>query len=261
MPFRWREVGLYLAIVFGVTWGLAVVVLGFPAWSTAHFGVLNASSPIFYAAVWAPDFAAVVLSLAFAGPRGLAQLFGRLVRPVSWIWVLIAIGLFPALMLLLQALHLASGAPLAPASAWGAYAASIFSVATLTLGASGEELGWRGFLLPRLLGRFSPLMAALVLGIVWAIWHIPAFLVSTLTQSSLAFPVFLLTVICLSVFMTWIYVHTRGSILVAGVLPHVMANAAPASLSDYSWGEAALMVAGVVLLVALTGRSLSRRPG
>jgi uncharacterized protein len=71
-------------------------------------------------------------------------------------------------------------------------------------GPLGEEFGWRGFALPFLLGRRPPLAAALILGLVWAFWHLPTFLIPTLHQSQLSFPVFVLNSMALSVIMTWL---------------------------------------------------------
>src|SRR3546814_4714751 len=77
-------------------------------------------------------------------------------------------------------------------------------------GALGEELGWRGFALPRLLELMDARRASLLLGLVWAVWHLPAFFLSTLSQSQVNFGLFILNVVAFSVFMTWLFVHTRG---------------------------------------------------
>lgn len=56
---KWRgDIALYLAIAFGLTWSIAVMAIGFPAWFTATFGPLSERSPMFYAAVWAPTLRA-----------------------------------------------------------------------------------------------------------------------------------------------------------------------------------------------------------
>src|SRR3546814_5546144 len=59
-------------------------------------------------------------------------------------------------------------------------------------GALGEELGWRGFALPRLLELMDARRASLLLGLVWAVWHLPAFFLSTLSQSQVNFGLFIL---------------------------------------------------------------------
>lgn len=72
---------------------------------------------------------------------------------------------------------------------------TLFTTANIVIdpGPWGEETGWRGFALPRLLTRFPPSMAAIVLGVIWAIWHAPAFLVSGLRQSNYNFGWFLIS--------------------------------------------------------------------
>ena len=84
-------------------------------------------------------------------------------------------------------------------------------------------MGWRGFALPRLLRRFNPFIASLLLGAVWGIWHLPSFFVSGLPQAGLQIPVFLLGALALSVTATWIVVHARGSVFLS-VLLHFSAN-------------------------------------
>ena len=80
-------------------------------------------------------------------------------------------------------------------------------------GPLGEEFGWRGFALPRLLQRPSALAAALILGVVWWAWHLPLFFISSMSQWELSIPVFLLNVLALSVIMTWLYRRTQGDLL------------------------------------------------
>jgi len=90
-------------------------------------------------------------------------------------------------------------------------------------GPLGEEFGWRGFAMPRLLRRWHPLTAALILGAIWWAWHLPTFFIPTLSQSQLSIPVFLINSLALSVIMTWLYQRTRGDLLLM-ILVHVAAN-------------------------------------
>ena len=76
----------------------------------------------------------------------------------------------------------------------------------------GEEIGWRGYALPRLLTRCSALTAGAVLGVIWAVWHLPV----VLADPGLRVPVpFLLQVVPLSILFTWLFLRTRGSVLIA----------------------------------------------
>ena len=84
-----------------------------------------------------------------------------------------------------------------------------------------EEPGWRGFALPRLQSRFGALPGSLVLGLLWALWHLPLFFI----QGWLSVPVwaFVILVVCLSILMTWAVNLARGSIVPA-VLMHAVYN-------------------------------------
>ena|SRR5215211_3869226 len=90
-------------------------------------------------------------------------------------------------------------------------------ILTLTDGL-GEELAWRGFALPRLLSRHNALAASLILGVLWALWHLP--LIWTEGNPMYHQPVWLLLVDipAKSVLFTWVFVHTRGSVLLAMLL-------------------------------------------
>ncbi len=251
------EIALFLAITFGITWSIAVAVLGYSDWFAVHFGQLNSGSPIFYAAVWAPNVAAIALTATRGGWPAIKDLLSRLVRVrvAPWVWIA-AIGFYPALMLVVQTIGLAFGRPLASADAWLHAAIGAFSVPALLLGPLGEELGWRGYLLPRVLERMRPASAGVVVGTIWMIWHIPAFLVSGLPQSSMVFSVFVLGGIALSVFVTWLFVNARQSILIAGIIPHAIANAYGNATGPMTWVNAIVLVAGALALVGILGPRL-----
>ena len=177
------------------------------------------------------EISAVVVSLAFGGLSGLRALAARAVRPASAVWIAIAtLGLpsaflvfgltervvAPASQHFIDLRALAVGAPTL-------LLASIASLAVVANGGLGEEPGWRGFALPRLIQLVGPLPAALTLGVVWGVWHLPAFAAQGgLAQSN--FGLFLVSAVAMTVFMTWIYLHANGNFLVAGVIPHLVAN-------------------------------------
>jgi len=82
-----------------------------------------------------------------------------------------------------------------------------------------EELGWRGFALPRLLKRVSPLAASLGLGVLWAVWHIPLFMSGDLPWADAA------ALVVLSILFSAVFVRTKQSVLIA-FLMHAAFNAA-----------------------------------
>ena len=180
---------------------------------------------------WGFVVAALVLTALADGRAGLRELGSRLLRwRVGWRWYLVALFGFAVIDLL--AVLLASlwrGEPpafdrvFAQALFGPSEAVWVFVLPFLLFDAvsNGEELGWRGYALPRLLQRHNALVASLVLGVVWAVWHLPKFLVVGGTHEG--FHWFLLDVLAKAVLFTWLYNHTRGSLLLA-ILFHASIN-------------------------------------
>ncbi len=81
-----------------------------------------------------------------------------------------------------------------------------------------EETAWRGFALPRLQRRLSPVTAAVVLGVVWSLWHLPLFLTDGSFQHGIPFAGFVLSTVAMSITTSWLFNATRGSVLLAAIL-------------------------------------------
>jgi membrane protease YdiL (CAAX protease family) len=125
-------------------------------------------------------------------------------------WYVIALGLPTLLSLATAGLNYLLGAP------------TFVQVGSLTVLdlvlfvlVVGEELGWRGYALPRLLEKRSPLIASLILGVLWGLWHLPTFLVPGTPQYGLPLVAFVLLTVEYSILMTWVFLHTVGSVLIA----------------------------------------------
>ena len=134
---------------------------------------------------------------------------------------------------------------------WFAYPVVVAQI--LLLGGGQEEPGWRGFALPRLQRRFGALGASLVLGAIWAAWHVPSFFISGTSQAGIPFVVDAPYVVLLAVVFAWVYNSTGGSVL-ATMLLHAGLNAIvlwfPADLTG-GISKANLVVVLVVGLTAL----------
>ena len=100
---------------------------------------------------------------------------------------------------------------------------------------AGEEIGWRGYALPNLAKRFGFARASLVLGVLWAGWHLPIFFIQGADKYGQSFPVYLLQVTALSVAATWLYVHTNGSLLPV-MLMHSAVNQSVGIVSSLTTG-------------------------
>jgi membrane protease YdiL (CAAX protease family) len=100
-------------------------------------------------------------------------------------------------------------------------AATIFS--TIVGGQSGEEIGWRGFALPRLASRVGYGAGSILLGVIWALWHLPLFFVRDADTYGQSFFLYTLQVTAISVAMAWLYQRTNGSLLLT-MLMHSAIN-------------------------------------
>jgi len=211
----------FLLITFGIAWGLFALFALFPDWISQSFGPLSGRHPLFILAVYAPAMAAFGLVLANAGPGGLVRFLARLARwragPLWWAFLLFGI---PLIFIIGSALK-------------GNLATYEFPFRTVgeTLMAMGfmlvlgpiEEFGWRGVALPLLQRRLAPLWASLVLGLIWGLWHMPAFLMSGTPQSAWDFTPFVIGAIAISVILTPLFNASGGSILLA-MLFHFQLN-------------------------------------
>jgi hypothetical protein len=121
-----------------------------------------------------------------------------------------------------------------------------------------EELGWRGVALPLVQRRLAPLGAGLAVGLVWALWHIPAFVLAGTVQSGWSFTPFLVGTVAAGVLMAALVNAAGGSLLVA-VLFHFQMNN-PLWPDARPWDSVLLAVAAAAL-VALQPRALRRREG
>ena len=219
---------------------------------------------------------ALIASGLCDGKAGAVQLLRRLlIWRVAWFWYAAAV-LGPAAFYLLGiGIHVLLGGTmpdfrqpfilrLVPPSLGMALAGSIFFLYEVLF--NGEEFGWRGYALPRLQVRRSALVASLIIGAVWAFWHVPKFLTSGEPHDT-SFWFFAVNMIANAVLYTWVFNKTRGSLLLmlllhAGintgivmlpVMPAVIGDTRPLIIAYLLQNVAALAVvifAGVTLAVA-----------
>ncbi len=247
----------FFGLSFGITWGIAALFWVFPKPLQAIFGPISQANPLFWLAVCAPNIAAIAVTARLEGWLGVRRLLWSLVRwRVGLGWYALVLALVPALGAL--GALLSGAVSLADARQGLMLPSMILSHVLSDPGPYGEELGWRGFALPRLLAGRSALAASLILGAVWGVWHLPAFLISGTPQSNaaLAFPMFLLGAIVISVLEAWVYVNTRSVLLCA--LLHSTVNLMNMLGSPFAVSTGLLTVVAVIALVAL-GPKLSRK--
>ena len=208
-----------------------------------------------------PALAAIVVVAVTDGKAGLKDLLGRLTRwRVGARWYAVALGLPAVLAATAAGISVLFGAS-------GQFQVGRLSVLEpiLFVLVVGEELGWRGYALPRLLATRSALSGSLVLGVIWGFWHLPTFFIPGTPQYGQPFAAYVLLTVAYSVVFTWLYLRTWGSVLIATLLHGAinlwqgifLANVDP----DWTYWLLALVYGSTALvLVIATGRNLSRHP-
>jgi hypothetical protein len=205
--------------------------------------------PLLYVGTFTPSLVALAITAWVDGMPGVLALLRRLTEwRVAARWYVFAIGYMAAIKIGVAIVYrLVVGSwPHFGNEAWYLIIAAI-PVSTPIQ--AGEEIGWRGYALPRLAARFGFARASLVLGVIWALWHLPLFFVTGLGNYGQSFPIFALGSIALSVAIAWLYVHVNGSLFLTmlmhsavnqtvGIVPSTTAGAADAfalSTSLVAW--------------------------
>ncbi len=229
--FSTKKLVLFFTVTLAWTWicGFIPVIFGFTGTGLGTF--------VFYFGGGAPSVVALFLVFLTYPKDKIKDYFRRCIsfRQMGWKWPLITIAVFAVL----SAVSIAAGTGLLGYEmptmdyirAIGANPLNIFLVLLISLisGPLNEEFGWRGYALDRLLVRFGFLKGSLILGFIWAIWHLTWYFTPGQAQYNLMKDsvfhalMFIPSVMMLSVFVSFVYVRTNRSIL-AGALVHMFSN-------------------------------------
>ncbi len=245
-----HPLGTFFGLTFALTWAAMV------AWLRGG----GEDIPWF---TFGPMVTALIVTALVGGKDGLKALLRRQVQwRVSIGWYAVAIGLPIALELVTVALNVAMGAH---APTWDVMRSwpTILGMTALYMvfsGPLGEELGWRGFALPRLLERFAAhpygaLIASLILGVIHAAWHLPMFLVGEMDVPSI------LGTIIGAVLVTWLVQHTQGSVLLAVLFHAANQNSgrflsplfAGADVIQQHWLKLVVWAIAAIIIVVVAG--------
>jgi len=245
---------LYFLLAYAISWAIEIPV------ALSIQGVISAQVPpaLYYFASFGPFIAALVVTITADGPSGVRWLFSGLAKwrvgigyaifailapPILFAIAVVVSrllqGAWPDLSLLGDIDYLPRPGILGVLGLW-----------LLTFGL-GEEMGWRGFALPRLQAGRSAFSAALLIGVLHTFWHLPAFFFrDTYTAMGLllGLPMLLVSVVSASFIMTWLYNGTRGSLLMV-VLFHGLFNFF--SVSEAGGESAAIVMSAVVVFWAV----------
>jgi uncharacterized protein len=250
-----------LLLMFLLTWPIDLANAGILPWRVPF--------AIYIFLGWGFILAALLMTAITLGRQAAFDLLKRfLIWRVHWKWYLAAFLLFPTIYT--GAVWLATALAGSPPDFSTVMAYQIFgSAANLPLLVlpfflfdaitNGEEMGWRGYVLPRLQARTNALTASLILGLIWGFWHLPKFLAS---GSAGSFGLYMVKMTAESVLYTWLYNRTKGSLLLVTIL-HAAGNTAGvflpvgSALTGHNLNVIFTAILLEILLALLVSRDLS----
>jgi len=238
----------YFVLAYAISWSigipLALIAQGKVDWKIPSY--------IHYFYAYGPTLSALIMTGLIKGKAGIADIFKRLTNwrmsPLWWVVTISPLAGYAVVVLVLRLiqgawvdLSLLGQVNFLPNLGIGALALWIFTYGI------GEEIGWRGFALPRLQQKMNALSATLVLGILWAAWHLPIFFY--LFDPAIAIGWFF-GLMCGAILLTWLYNSTGGSIF-SVALWHGTFNFITASAAGEGLGAAIMSTLVMVWAVAL----------
>lgn len=265
LPSKRHELAIYFLLTFAISWSLWILS------ALAAQGRLAFEFPVTLAGLlgaWAPGLVGIGVTLWLEGRRATRLLLSRLgVWRVGLRWYLFAL-LWPVLLSLLSSAVtvLLGGAspdfsnppvkteyPLPPGAVQAGFLALLPMIFVIQFFGSslGEEIGWRGFALPRMQAHRSALLTSLLLGLIWGVWHLPRQWVPGAAFDIAGFAWFLVGISLTAVLYTWIFNNTRGSLLPV-VLFHTSQAVAALFLasSAYPWVSPSITALLVIWIVS-----------
>lgn len=212
----------FFCVTFAVSWALfaAAAAIAGPV-PAAERGAV--SQAVLLLGVIAPSLVALWLTARAEGRTAVRELLGRIGHlPSGMWWYVFAIAYVAAVKLLVAVVYRVG------AGGWPAFGRvpvllMLGAILVSTPVQAGEEIGWRGFALPRLAVRLGLPRASILLGVLWAGWHLPLFFILTGDTLHQSFPVYLLQVTALSIIFAWLYWRSGGSLLLV-MLMHAAVN-------------------------------------
>lgn len=213
-----------IGLMFLLTWPLDLV----------NSGIIQLDIPFIVLLFlgWGFVVASLIMTRLTLGRTGVISLLKRFLQwRVGWKWYLVAFFLKPLLVALGVLGHgLVTG--IKPdfsditaydlfgegATLW-LFVVPFFLIDLIT---NGEEIGWRGYVLPRLQKKFNALTSSLILGVIWGLWHLLRFLPH---WDPVSFAWFMVHILAFSVILTWVYNGTKGSLLMVAIM-HASSNTA-----------------------------------
>jgi len=252
----------FFLLTYAVMWTcfISVAAVPIPAGTPLGRGLLLLGA-------FAPSLVALSITAWDEGSTGVRALLRRVLQwRVAARFYLFAVGYMAAIKLIVALVHrLATGAwPRFGTVPWYVI---LLAIAFSTPFQAGEEIGWRGYALPRLATRFGLARASILLGLIWAFWHLPQFFIREGDTYGQSFFVFVLQVVALSVAFAWLWARTGGSLLLPMLLHSAVNNskdivpsATPGAMNTFGLSASLVAWLTVALLWICAGYLLARIP-
>jgi len=199
---------------------------GWHQFSINNFGF--GPAVLWFIMIFSPTISALLLTYIFRGKEATTNLLKNYLKfKVRWIWYLAAAALLlvPLLIsLVLYFFEIGGGSGLDPSLTLASFMAWL--IFNFFSGPLAEEAGWRGYALPRLQSKYNSLIASLILGFFWALWHVPLVFVIGASQAELGFfgwMIYTILIFTVTIILTWLYNNTKGSFVIV-ILAHYFFN-------------------------------------
>ena len=260
-----RGLTMFYLFTFGIAWGVGLAFALFGPWMVGTFGSVSLGNPLVFLTVWAPTLVALFTTVRYGGLAGLRSFLARCFRwRIGLRWYLISTVGLAGIALgarFIQAWATSTAPPpLFAVSLWPSFVYAGVSMMILDPGPIGEDPGWRGFALPRMLERFSPTAAAVLLGVVWTLWHLPAFFFSGMPQAVLPLPQFIVAMVSVTVLMSWVSINTGGAVIPAILMHWSFNRFSDLGPQGATFAAGAYFLAAAAVVLSTRGRLTRRGP-
>ena len=210
---RRYPVAAFYILAFTISW------LGWIPQAAYSHGLFPIQSPFFLLlGIVGPALAAVFMAYVLGGKGELRQLFAQLLRwRVGIVWYIVALSGNAAIFLVMIGLRRLLGPIALDFGKVGAWFTLFPFFLIFLLQNIWEEVGWRGFALPRLQSRYSALASSLIIGVLWGLWHLPLFLDRDNPMSTFPFIPWFIGTVASAILYTWLYNNAKSSLLVVSL--------------------------------------------
>lgn len=261
-----RQLTIFFSLAYLISW-----TIWFPLYSGPLFGLYGLPVLPCHHGIGGlgPLIAAFITTRLYYGKEGVIRLFNNCLQARPLIYLIIAL-FSPFLLILLAAIISVAidGAPLHLGRLWtirtfSSYNLISFFIYNLVFFGFGEEVGWRGFALPRMQSVQRAFPATFLLSVLWALWHLPLFLYRTgYTGADVSGTIgWFFSLLTGSVLLTWMYNSTRGSILVCAVFHTAVDIVFTTDLANQNittYLGFLITVWGIITIIIFKPRNLSR---